>query len=578
MPRATPAMLNFNAGEFSPAVEGRTDVEKYNGGCHILENFIPMVQGPARRRSGTRYVNEVMDSQKQSWLSTFKFNVTQSFILEWGDRELRFNTAHGALLDPVVKLITGATSANPVVITAVGHGFANGTRVFITGVLGEIQINNRYFTVANATTDTFELLGINGAAYGAYTSVGEVSKVYSIVSPYSTGDLVDSDGFFALRFAQIADVVYIANTNKTKPLYKLSRFGNTNWTLVPVVLQGGPFGPLNSLTTPTMYADAQTGTVTVTATDPVFTDDKIGSLLYLEHENIRNIRPWEPGRTKHIGDLSRYNGVTYLCFAGGVTGTVPPTHLVGDAYDGSGGTMTNVGWTYQDPGYGWGTITAVQDAHFACTVVVGDPVANTRPVIQYPFNVIGAGTPTSKWAFGAINAGAGYPSHVTFFRARLVLMRDQNIWTSVSEDFENFNDRTPAGLVTEDMAISVQMPTQDSPAWLQEGTDLAIGTAGGEFVAGSINASNPIGPSNTQIKPQATRGSRAIPALRIGNEILFVQTSGRKLRSLQYDFYTNTYSTEDLTVLAEHITRGGIMQMAYAQEPDSVIWMVRASG
>lgn len=679
MPRATPGLQNFNAGEFSPAMDGRTDIQKYGGACHLVENFIPLVQGPARRRPGTRYVNEVIDSEKQSWLSSFRFNVTQSFTLEWGDHELRFYTQHGAVLGgnitkaitdaldngpteitimdhgfsdgdtiaidkvggltslnghsyvisnvttntfdlvgtPVFnlaytsggtatkivlgKIITAATNADPPVITSVAHGFVDGDRLYIAGVLGEIELNGRFFTVANATADTFELLGIAGISYGAYISGGVVTKLYSIETPYASDDLVDSKGFFALRFAQVGDVAYITNTNGTFPLYKLSRFGNTNWQLNEVKLRGGPFKTLNTTDAPVMWASGQTGTVTVTCTAPLFTADKIGSLLYLEEENIRQIHPWEPGRAASVGTRRRYNGVTYRATNADTTGTVPPTHYFGEAFDGGG--SQGVSWNYQDPGYGWGLITAVSADGLTCTVLVGDPVPDTRPIIQYPFEVIGATHTTSKFAFSEFNlsifvpapngdpngppptgtqpmiliraTGTGFPTHVKFFRERLTLMRDQNIWSSVSNDFENFNNRNPGGLVTEDMAISITIPTQDGPAWLQEGTDLAIGTEGGEFIGGAINANNPLGPSNIQIKPQATRGGRPIPALRIGSEILFVQTSGRKLRSLKYDFDTNAYSTEDLTVLAEHITKGGLRQMEYAQEPDTIVWMIR---
>lgn len=73
--------------------------------------------------------------------------------------------------------ITGATQANPCVITAVAHGFSNGDRVKITGVAGMTELNGRIFTVANKADDTFELNednggNINSGGFGAYTSGG----------------------------------------------------------------------------------------------------------------------------------------------------------------------------------------------------------------------------------------------------------------------------------------------------------------------------------------------------------------------------------------------------------------------
>ncbi len=72
------------------------------------------------------------------------------------------------------KEITAATRTEPVVITSAGHGFNNGDLVYIKDVLGMTQIDNRTFTVANATADTFALSGVNGKSYGSYSSGGYV--------------------------------------------------------------------------------------------------------------------------------------------------------------------------------------------------------------------------------------------------------------------------------------------------------------------------------------------------------------------------------------------------------------------
>lgn len=79
------------------------------------------------------------------------------------------------------RTITGATRANPVVITSNGHGFANGDRVRISGVSGMTQLNNNTYTVGSATANTFRLLNatggnINGSGYNNYTSGGNVTR------------------------------------------------------------------------------------------------------------------------------------------------------------------------------------------------------------------------------------------------------------------------------------------------------------------------------------------------------------------------------------------------------------------
>ena len=74
------------------------------------------------------------------------------------------------------KTITGATRANPVVVTSNNHGFQNGDVVWLSGVGGMTQLNNRAFVVAGRTTNTFQLQGVDGRSYGNFSSGGTIRK------------------------------------------------------------------------------------------------------------------------------------------------------------------------------------------------------------------------------------------------------------------------------------------------------------------------------------------------------------------------------------------------------------------
>jgi len=93
------------------------------------------------------------------------------------------------------KAIFGATRANPVVVTANGHALSNGDTVFITGVSGMTQLNNKEFTVASKTTNTFALLGVNGETYSAYSSGGSAyctklgCQYFKFKNPYDQNKL-----------------------------------------------------------------------------------------------------------------------------------------------------------------------------------------------------------------------------------------------------------------------------------------------------------------------------------------------------------------------------------------------------
>ena len=89
----------------------------------------------------------------------------------------------------VEKVITGASAANPCVITSNDHGLANGTKVSISKVVGMVQLNiETAYTVASTATNTFALTGINSSGFTAYTSGG----VVTVAATESGGIVVDA--------------------------------------------------------------------------------------------------------------------------------------------------------------------------------------------------------------------------------------------------------------------------------------------------------------------------------------------------------------------------------------------------
>lgn len=97
MARVDGIQNSFNAGELSPRVYGRVDLDKYGNGLRVCLNFIPVVQGPAERRPGSRFVGEVKNSLKRTRLIPFQFSTEQAYILEFGDGYARFYTDRGRL-------------------------------------------------------------------------------------------------------------------------------------------------------------------------------------------------------------------------------------------------------------------------------------------------------------------------------------------------------------------------------------------------------------------------------------------------------------------------------------------------
>lgn len=275
MPKASPLQNDFTGGEFSPLFYGRVDAKRYATGLETCLNYVPLIQGGLTRRPGTKFVSVVKDSSKATRVVRFEFSTTQAYILEFGDQYLRFYR-NNAIITGTTQAVTAATVANPVVVTYSGADtFANGDRVVITGVLGMTELNNREFTVANvnAGANTFELSGVNGTGYTAYTSGGVIGEIYEIASPYLEADL------FQLKFTQSADVLYIAHPSYAPR--KLTRTAHTTWTLTTIDFQDGPY--LSTKTDLTITPSGTTGNVTLTASSSLWASTDVGRLVRLKH-------------------------------------------------------------------------------------------------------------------------------------------------------------------------------------------------------------------------------------------------------------------------------------------------------
>ena len=173
-----------------------------------------------------------------------------------------------------------------------------------------------------------------------------------------------------------------------------------------------------------------------------------------------------------------------------------------------------------------------------------------------------------------------YPSVVTFFEQRLVFAASNNqpqtIWFSKSADYLNFHTGTNAD---DALIYTIASNQVNNIRYLSATRVLTIGTSGGEYVLTTTN-DGPITPTTTQIRKYSNYGSANTEPVQVADVTLFLQRGNRKVREFKYIGEVNTagYQAPDLTVLAEHITEGGLESFAYQQEPENIVWAIRSDG
>lgn len=188
---------------------------------------------------------------------------------------------------------------------------------------------------------------------------------------------------------------------------------------------------------------------------------------------------------------------------------------------------------------------------------------------------------TTKWQLGAFSDQTGYPQSVSFFEERLVWARTdaepQKVWGSKSFAFEDHGVSAP--LVDDDaFAVEIASDQVNEIKWISESSDLLLGTSDAIRTLGPSDSSKAFSATNLRQRRQTTIGSAALQPARIGGVSLYADRFARSLRELFFSFESNAFAAPDLTIMSDHLLASGITAMAYAQMPDSILWVTVGSG
>lgn len=257
------AQSSFNTGEWAPSLYARVDLAKYRSGAALLENFFVDYRGGASTRPGTKYILQCYKSSTAVRLISMQVTFTTGYVLEFGDRYIRFFIAGAPVLETAVA-ITGASKANPCILIIPGNTYNPGDWIFIAGVVGMTQLNGNYYSItavsgSNITIADLNGVAINSTAYTTYVSGGTASRVYTITSPYAAADLA------LLKFAQNVTELVLCHPKYTP--YVLSIITATNWTLLPIVFGSTATSPPGVTLSTTLSAGSVGYSYVVTSVD-----------------------------------------------------------------------------------------------------------------------------------------------------------------------------------------------------------------------------------------------------------------------------------------------------------------------
>ena len=608
----------FNGGEFSPTLYNRADIEKFELGAAIMLNYFVDYRGGASTRGGTEVISELPLSNNENKLFAFEFgiDVANNYILEFGHLYVRFLQDGGYVLEDA-KSLTSITQANPGVATSTAHGFSTGDIVFIEDVEGMVQLNSRYLRVGATTTNTFEVLEIDGtnldtSSYTAYTSGGTVSRVYTVVSVYPSSDL------FLLKLTQNLNTIVLTHPDHLPR--ELTRNGHTDWIFNPVDFSPQIAAPTNVNVSAALGAGSAAYAYAVTSVDsngneslPSFINVKrnvanmsvVEASFKITWNSVTEATYYNVYRSTVAAASASLTKAAELGFVGRAFGaSFQDTNIIADFTKTpprfnnpfAAGAITNIEVTAGGSSYSDTVevvVTGGGGGGFSGTVVVDSGVVidviirTAGSAFTEPVNVVitdSGGSGTGATATATIGPATGtYPAANTYHQQRLIFASTNNqpntVFGSQPGQFNNFNFSIPA--IASDSYIFSISSRQLNPIRhlisVQDGliafTPTGVWSITGEAAGSSIT------PLSAEANPQTYDGCSQVPPLTINNDVIYTQDKGSIVRSLSFNFYSNSYTTQDLSILSNHFFSGfNILEWTYAVEPLKLVHAVRDDG
>jgi hypothetical protein len=561
----------FTGGEFAPSLWSRIDLQRYGSGCRRLRNTFPHPHGGASNRPGFYFIKKPKYSNKKCRGVGFEFSADQVYSIEFGEYYCRFYMNDGQLIAPT-------TTAAWVTATV----YYIGDFVKVGGVI--------YRSKTNHTS------GAGHATPPGNVTDWEASDIYEIETPYAEDDLED------LQFTQSADVLYVTHNDFCPRT--ITRYSHYSWRIALYPFEEGPFMQQNIDEDLTLTANAVTGSaITLTASKALFEVGHVGALFKVEH-NIES--QFVSKAFTAVGETTSIkcgpNGTWRLVTHGIWTGTIKIEKSIDGgttwssvrsftSYDGDINHNTYGDFDEDDAVlvrvkctiFTSGTINVdlSTDAFTQVGIVKITAFTSATVVTAEVLKEVGATTATEFWSEGSWSEKRGYPATCMFEQDRLVFGATKSeilgVWSTKTNNYINFGRSDP--LVDSD-GISIRLPSRKMDAvksFILLGDILAF-TSSRAWSIGS-SSEGVLTPTTVYPKLQEGRGSSKVLPVVIGNRVIYVQPMGTVVWDLGYDYISDGYTGDPLSLLSNQLFEGHrIIDMAYQKEPDSLVWLVRDDG
>lgn len=603
---------SFAAGEISPDVANRVDLDKYQSALLQAKNFFIRPYGSAYRRPGLEHVADMTGYNQAVRLKEFGISESESYLLVfsnlslevWRDgvKKATVVTTYASADLPKLRF---AQSASTMFIAVGTQPVKMLKRVSdTTWTLTEFIPSPGYFDVnTNVSGTTMTPSALSGTVTLTYSGnasvlasqagnwvkithkVRPMVKTIEIALPDNSvakeSDVIDAaadsawalsssgtwTGTLRLEYTDDDTAWTALRTYNSKDDFNISENGKFTRATKVRISANVSLGSLSASLT--VGGVTKTLSISVAVTPSTQTSASMvagepgwkvvshgtwtGSFevqMSEDNSNWSTLRSYSSKDDFNVTEAGTFEDQTYIR----VTGTITKGKL----------SVTLTRMQYKNTGTA--RITAVSGT--SATAVVDKPFAYTEA--------------SDEWELGSWSAAYGYPSCVTFFQDRLCLAANAEypymVWMSRTGDYWNFEVEKASGEVLDDSAVALAFISRRDYKikHMMAFSDLIVMTEGNEWI---ISGDETVTPKQVTPKMQTSRGCTDVEPELIGGQIVFVQKGAKAVRDMQYSYTTDSYDGMELTILARHMTQDKtIVDSAYKQEPDSMLVYVLSDG
>lgn len=574
MSSAYPAQASFSKGEISPLLATRADVDFWRSSLAECRNFRVLTHGGIQRRSGTRFIAEVRDSSKVARLFPFIFSETQSYVLSFNDARVRFFALRGVVGAPYEVSWPAAWQASD--IARFSYTQFNDVAYFAHNDYAQTALTRLADTNWSFDQQVFDdgpylRADTEGATltpndYGAATlkMTGLTSPADTVDSSTSAADaweVFDGNHATFARFAGKSGWVSYTFDSGTKVV-------DAYW------LRSSSDGSSPPEATPSAWTFEGWDGSNWVVLDTRSGEDGWGSgeTRFYEFDNETAYSAYRFRWSSNWGSSSVDTDVCELGMhrrAQEMTINLTASSTTG-INDGSGFQTSDVGRSIRllgsDGEWRWARITA----RSSTTVVSVNLFHHALPDLS----------PLAQWRMGSWSAQTGYPGSVELFNERLCYARTGRqpvtAWCSKQGNFNDFGVSSPI-VDTDGVEITLLSSNMNEIIALAADEDLLTFSASQVRSIGPSDITQSFSATNVTQRKGPTSGASYIKPLSIGGVVLYVGAGGTKIRELVLGDQ-NRYVAPELSLIGEHFFKEGIVDWAFAEKPDPIIYCVTGDG